>query len=356
MSQAPHRFNEIDLLRGIACAAVVVFHYLSRAPRANWISHASFPAIDAVARYGYLGVHLFFVISGFVILMSAQGASPREFVASRVARLFPALWVAATITAGTAWLLAEPRFAISLPHYLVNLTLLPHWFGVPYVDGAYWSLAVELHFYIYVWLALRLKQMHRLEWLLVGWLCVSGLNAFRPAWPLEFWLDAKWAPLFVAGGTFFLIRTRGLTRLRGAMLFASWALAVLYVVRNSVLDSGTSPWICAGVITAIFAIFLAIAFDRWRMASSRLTKIAGALTYPVYLVHEYFGCMLYGVLRGVIDNTPIVLGITTLVVVVISWTIHRYVEIITGPKLRKMIAGRSGIPSLPPAGVYDRRD
>lgn len=340
MSHSRHRFNEIDLLRGVACLAVLVFHYFSRAPRAEWMSQAFFPAIDAVAQFGYLGVHLFFVISGFVILMSAQGATPREFVASRVARLCPALWVSATITAGTAWLLAEQRFAIAFPHFLMNLTLVPHWFGVPFVDGAYWSLAVELHFYIYVWIALRLKLIHRLEWLLIAWLCVSALNALRPAWPVELWLNAKWAPLFVAGGTFFLIRTSGLTRVRGCLLLASWVLAVLYAVRGSASDSAASAWICAGVITAIFAVFLAIAFDCWRMSSSRLTRIAGALTYPVYLIHQFFGCMLYELLRGGIDSTPIALGITTLVVLLISWAIHIFIEKPTGPLLRNWIMGR----------------
>ncbi len=155
MNDSRHRFHEIDLLRGLACAAVVAFHYLSRGPRAGWMDNALFPAVDAIARYGYLGVHLFFMISGFVSLLSAQGATPRSFVASRVARLYPALWVAATITALTASMIGDSRFMVSLPQYLANLSMFPHWFHVPYVDGAYWSLAVELHFYIYVWLALR---------------------------------------------------------------------------------------------------------------------------------------------------------------------------------------------------------
>jgi len=43
MSKSAHRFHEIDLLRGIACASVLLFHFLSRAPQAGWMSHVDYP-------------------------------------------------------------------------------------------------------------------------------------------------------------------------------------------------------------------------------------------------------------------------------------------------------------------------
>lgn len=345
MNPAAQRFHEIDLLRGVACAAVVMFHYLSHGPRVGWMAQTFVPEVDSIARYGYLGVHLFFVISGFVILMSAQAATPREFVASRVARLYPALWIGASITAGTAWLLSAQEFSISLPNFLANLTMFPHWLNVPYVDGAYWSLAVELHFYLYVWLALQLKQMHRVEWLLLAWLGVSALNLIRAAWPAEFWLDAKWAPLFVAGGTFFLIRTRGMTTRRAVLLLASWVLATLYAVRAAGADN---PWIVAGVITTIFTVFLGIAFDAWRLPRSRLTVMAGALTYPVYVIHQFFGVMVYDKIHSMNAGAAVALGLTTLLVLVIGWTIHRFIEKPLGPRLRKWIEGKGSKESTRP--------
>ncbi|HRE16529.1 MAG TPA: acyltransferase family protein, partial [Rhodocyclaceae bacterium] len=167
------------------------------------------PIVEAIARYGYLGVHLFFIISGFVILYSAQDATPRSFLASRAARLYPAFWIAATLTSIVVWVSGNPQFAVGIVDYLVNLSLFPHWFDVPYVDGAYWSLACELHFYLLVWLVLRLGLMHRIEPLLAAWLLVSLLNAWHPVWRVEFWLDARWAPYFVAGCLAFLIRRNG---------------------------------------------------------------------------------------------------------------------------------------------------
>ena len=336
------RFNEIDFLRGIACLAVLLFHYFSRAPRAGWMQGVDYPAFEALARYGYLGVHLFFVISGFVILMSAHGATPRAFVASRVARLYPTLWVGATLTAATAWLLGEARFAVSLRDYLINLTMLAHWFDASYVDGAYWSLAYELHFYIFVWVALRLGLMDRLSWLLVGWLAISVVNAIKPMWPLQFWLNAKWAPFFVAGGVFYLIRTQGGTALRYALLAASFALAQVYALGDAAAQGtgpeavALQPAVVAAVVTAVFGVFWLIATGRFCMRASTMTVYAGLLTYPVYVIHQFFGAMLFEQLRGAL-GVPLAMGLTVAAVLGLAWAIHAGVERPLGKRLRQAL-------------------
>lgn len=346
MAGHAHRYAEIDFLRGIACLAVVFFHYCSRGPQAGLMSQALNPALDAITRYGYLGVDLFFVISGFVILMSAQNATPREFLASRAARLLPAFWVAASLTAGTAWLLDDRRFAVSLPTYLVNLSMLPHWFRVPYVDGAYWSLAVELHFYIMVWVLIRLRGLPRLEWVMLVWLSISFINALRPTHALEFWFDARWAPSFVAGGLFFLLRTSGFSAFRIGLLIASYALAIHYALdyaRNTVSRTVgfVDPLFVAGSVTAIFIVFSLIAGDRWRMNASRLTATLGAMTYPVYVIHQNFGFMVYERLRATINSPSCALILTATLVAVLGTVIHRRVERPAGPKLRRWIEGQT---------------
>ncbi|WP_197046907.1 acyltransferase [Paucibacter sp. KBW04] len=346
-TKSTQRFHEIDLLRGLACLSVLGFHYLSRSPRVGWMPEALVPAIDAVMRFGYLGVHLFFVISGFVILMSAQGATPRNFAASRVARLYPALWVAASITALTAWGLGDARFMSTWPQYLVNLSMVPQWFGVPYIDAAYWSLAVELHFYIYIWIVLRFKLLGHIETLMLGWLAISLANLIRPAWPLQFWLDAKWAPLFVAGGIFFLVRTQGgFNRRRVLTLLASLALALVYAWQDAVADlhwatlwRELDAWVVAGLITAVYAVFTLIALDRWRLPPMRWVAVAGALTYPVYILHQYFGAMVYQQLLKLSHSMPLSLLLTTLLVGTMGWQIHIRVEKTLGPRLRRWIEG-----------------
>ena len=92
------RLYEIDLLRITAALAVVCYHY-TFSGYAGHITSIAFPALSTAKRYGYLGVDMFFVISGFVVLLSAWGRRPHQFVISRIVRLYPAYWVAVTITA-----------------------------------------------------------------------------------------------------------------------------------------------------------------------------------------------------------------------------------------------------------------
>ena len=80
----PPRLAAIDGLRLIAALAVMLFHYTA-AEKLVWgnPSRVEFPGMNFVTKYGYLGVELFFIISGFVILMTAYGRTIQDFVASR---------------------------------------------------------------------------------------------------------------------------------------------------------------------------------------------------------------------------------------------------------------------------------
>ena len=161
MSGTTTRTYGIDLLRGVACVSVIAFHYLARGALAGWMPELPLPLLEPFARYGFLGVHLFFMVSGFVIFMSAIGRTPREFVASRVSRLYPALWFAAPVTMLLMLWHANPVLTVSWQDFFWNLTLMPQYVGAQFVDGAYWSLAVELQFYIFVWLVLLCRLADR---------------------------------------------------------------------------------------------------------------------------------------------------------------------------------------------------
>ncbi|MBV5347681.1 acyltransferase [bacterium] len=331
------------MLRGLACASVMLFHYLSRGPRAGWMDGAFLPLADAIAAYGYLGVHLFFMISGFVILMSAQGATPRSFIASRAARLYPAFWISASITTVAVWLAGDARFAVSLPDYLVNLTMFASWFGTQFIDGAYWSLAVEMLFYIYVWLALRFGLFDHIEWLLAAWLVVSAVNALRPMWPVEFWLNARWAPFFVTGSVFFMVRMHGVTALRTGLLLVAYVLSLFYALAEAARSdaiSGYEPLLSGVIVVAVsgfFAVFAAIAFKRWTVAYSPMVAWLGVLTYPVYLLHQNLGYVVYGHLNGETGYPLFSLVLTTALVIALAWGVHMGFEKKIGPRLKRLI-------------------
>src|SRR5688572_29637953 len=85
------RIAELDLLRFLAAAAVVLFH------ATDWPTQTNL--LRAAATFGFMGVPLFFMISGFVILMTAQNRSGLQFVNSRIARLYPSFWICVLLSA-----------------------------------------------------------------------------------------------------------------------------------------------------------------------------------------------------------------------------------------------------------------
>ena len=357
------RFHEIDLLRGLACVAVVAYHYLSRGQHGGWITSATHPAIEAVVRYGYLGVHLFFMVSGFVIFMSAQGSSVRNFAASRAARLYPALWVAAPLTVAFAWAFHRTEFEVSLSTLLINLTMVPQWFKVEFVDGAYWSLAVELQFYLLVALAIAFNGLRRPQTCVAAWLAISAVNALRPMYPLEFWLAAKWAPLFCAGICFYLIATRGRSPARLGLIACSYVLAVFYEAGPDLRGSaaGAPDLAKAGVevavLTAFYALFFGFTASQKRLKRTPVSVWAGLLTYPVYLLHQNIGYIVLEALAPSGLGFGLRVLLTAAVIAVLAWAVVKFVERPLAPRLRGWIDGPPADPgrSLGEVGGERRR-
>ena len=81
MAEADDRSSEsrvpsLDLLRLAAVAAVILYHYGFWGPTSNGVPQVALPYLAAFAQYGFLGVPVFFTISGFVIAYSAEGRTP----------------------------------------------------------------------------------------------------------------------------------------------------------------------------------------------------------------------------------------------------------------------------------------
>lgn len=124
------RVAELDGLRFIAALAVVLYHFTYRLDIPG-VATTVFPTLGRAAMHG--GMNLFFVISGFVILVAARDRSASDFVVSRIVRLYPEFWIGVILSA-IAFSIAGSR-AITFPQAIANLTMVPHLLGFDYVDG-----------------------------------------------------------------------------------------------------------------------------------------------------------------------------------------------------------------------------
>ncbi|PPK91969.1 peptidoglycan/LPS O-acetylase OafA/YrhL [Kineococcus xinjiangensis] len=348
----------MDALRLLAALAVVLFHFTAR-DHVRWgpLPVEAFPALSAVTRYGYAGVHLFFVISGFVILMSAWGRSVPQFVASRVSRLFPAYWAAVLLTATLRW--AWPTFGDLGPvEVLVNLTMLQDLFGVPRVDGVYWTLWVELQFYLAVLLLLLAGPTRRrvLACAGVGPVLCTALTLAAPAAASAVTL-LGFAPLFAAGMVLYVLHRDGHTGGRWLLLGLNAAQAVLLAATRQTgaidhVTSGgrTSPVVLALVVAGCIGLVAAVALvPVVRDLDLPLLTALGALTYPLYLTHEYVGWALIDVLHTALGRYP-TLAVALGCCIALAWALHRLVERPLQKPLRTRLEKRLGARAAARAG------
>ena len=173
------RFPELDLLRFLAACAVMLFHYTYLGPRTH-VCPASLPILGEIFKYGYLGVNVFFILSGFVILLTAYEKDAIAFTIARMVRLYPAYWICVTLTAVVIVLTGTKHNPITVSEYLANLTMVHSFLGIEDVSGVYWTLAVELQFYLLIFLVLAVGQIRRTSYFLGLWLLASIVLSLRP--------------------------------------------------------------------------------------------------------------------------------------------------------------------------------
>jgi peptidoglycan/LPS O-acetylase OafA/YrhL len=279
----PTRLLALDGLR-LLCALAVAGYHFGDSWRLDGVRPPAHFLPDAapVLIYGFLGVEVFFLISGFVICMSGWGQTVRGFAASRVARLYPAFWAGVVATTIVVALLPVtgglPVSGVpSVRTVVVNLTMLAEPLNTPLVDTVYWTLWVELRFYLIVACLIGAGLTDRRTRVFgTGWLIAAVVMPAFPGALLEQIVIPDFAPYLIAGMTMYLLRRCPSDRWSWALLAGCWLVSLHHVeVRALDLKPGFAVpvWPAMVLLTVAYAALLVIALggtDRldWRWLST----------------------------------------------------------------------------------------
>lgn len=280
-----HRLTEIDGLRGIAAIVVMLFHYF-------FIQFPSFE-LGKPFHYGYMGVSLFFIISGYVIFMSIQGSmSVVDFIQRRMIRLYPTYWACLLLTILVMMGVGTHQEILSIDNILLNLTMFQRFIGGQDIDGAYWTLAVEWMFYLTVALLIYFGKVNKILEFFIGVIILVLIfriidHYFFPQLGyVEILLNQlRYFHLFLAGIAIFKIHNEG--------HLAKYHLVLVFcVIMNLSVRIRFSAITETIMVVSFLLVFLLLGTSKrglLNILNHRILQFFGRISYPLYLLNENFG-------------------------------------------------------------------
>jgi len=264
-------------------------------------SGTAISAFIAFTRKGWLGVNLFFVLSGFLITGILVDSRCKEdyykkFYARRALRILPAYYGTLLVLLVTG--LKPLSFLVLSFFYLSNVTPL---FGVVQAYPVLWSLAVEEHFYLLWPTIVRRFSIHRIEQIAIAVICIvpalrlaSYLLTWRTGLRNYTWLVADG----LAMGAWLAIRVRkpGLTRERLARIslgalavatIAAFAFGKFGILTDQRPLGAAFRESCGNLaFLGLIGLALLVGTGNWKTLIQRpFLKFYGDISYGLYLIH-----------------------------------------------------------------------
>ncbi|KQS80009.1 hypothetical protein ASG25_02965 [Rhizobium sp. Leaf384] len=308
-------FAGIDALRLFAALIVMMYHFsylhLLDGSYAELLKKETSDKASPIFHFGWVGVQIFFVISGILIYKSAANSSASRFVMNRVFRLVPAIWICAPISIAIGVYLGEMSGYAAIRPLIHALLFVP---VGPWPDGVYWTLGIECVFYALVAVCLYFGKLSYVK------ITIFSLSIFSCIFWVSFYFLKSDYDLFdfLRGNRYFelLMLQHAPYFALGVLLFeiisgsrltpAAMALAIICIVGawfeiwavndeiNHIASDNQSA------ITPIAVWSISIATLAWclkrnifpRKKASAILRFLGLITYPLYLIHGQLGILV----------------------------------------------------------------
>jgi peptidoglycan/LPS O-acetylase OafA/YrhL len=351
-----HRAWPLDILRIIAALMVLVQHWSIVGLSDIFNS----PGLTGIFSYGFLGVDVFFFISGIVITRSALNSTARKFTVSRFARLAPAYIVVLLISIPVGLYTKDLRYE---PSSIFSSLTFSEFVTQPQDDDLLildsWTLWVEIQFYFVIALLLlgfglwqilsRSKSNLTLtvfKIVFTIWLAFIALNAADASGIPKLLTLGGFATAFICGGLFGTITNwNTLIRLSPILLLATTLMFYGFYDR-SVNSSATignldlqSTQVLVSVVlvtVCLVSVLAGLIVGPLPLRVAKVLTILALATYPLYLMHQELGN------RAILKMTE--LGATPLVAVATVFILCVALSILISmkvePPLRRAILNR----------------
>lgn len=353
---SPERLAFVDLLRGLAAFGVAIGHLVmlfllypavvANITMAEPIPPLSIPSAFVkayeIVDFASVGVAAFFIISGFVIPLSLEGASVRAYLLKRVIRIFPTYWIALAI--GIAALFVSAAYwSKPVVHtwidYFANVFFVADFFARFDIPSVMWTLQVEMKFYLlapFFYATLSKGSYARaLLWgagiLVSYWFAATGCGKGAEECWSHYRFDFRMVSregMFISYmliGSIFYAHYRRLITNRQAVfgvtfLFACFLLSLPFSSFPTLASLYPLPYLLG------LAIFSLCYLYRDRIALKRPFRFLADISYPLYVVHPLVGYVTMRLL--IVSGLPYPLALLAALALIFAtaFAIHVYVE------------------------------
>ncbi|MEO0440021.1 MAG: acyltransferase [Pseudomonadota bacterium] len=323
------KIQSIQFLRFVAATLVVLFHsHLAISTRLSPDS-----AVDRdlyLFGFGAVGVHIFFVISGYIMVLTNSRPdrpfSAKQFYKKRFVRIYPIYWLIAVL-----YLVINPLlgFTYELTPYslLSSFLLLPD--HAPLIIGPAWTLAYEMYFYLIFGLAMIFGLLRGLILLSLFFILSMATGVFaRPENEFLALMTNSLLAEFLVGAWIAWVTLR--VRFPAWMGYAALAGSVLLYAGGIAIGYESMPSAIIWGIPSALLIFGAVVLER-HIQPEFVTRLSplGDSSYTLYLVHILLiNVLMAAALTMQLESLPILLmtAVFTVIAVLFSHKFHLAVE------------------------------